>query len=334
MIKKILFVYNGISYVKSDLEILSKHFNVKTYNFSSSKNPLKMLWEYVKFFFFLLLNINNYDLYFIWFADIHSFPAVFFAKIFKKKSVVNLGGYDVTYIPELNYGAFSNPVRAFLTGYSIKNATINLAVAKKLKDEAIKRIKSANIKVVPTGYKISEIKIPENKKNIVLTVGRVDSYNRFKIKGIDLFCEVAKLMPNTKFIVVGISKEAESFLNNPPKNLITFPQLQIEKLQSFYKEAKVYAQFSMREGFPSAVCEAMLYGCIPVATNVGAIPEIIGNTGFIIKNDISPKNIKNLILQAFEYTFADSLKASERIKNNFSLKHREQNLLEILKTLK
>lgn len=36
----------------------------------------------------------------------------------------------------------------------------------------------------------------------------------------------------------------------------------------------------MREGLPTAVCEAMLCECVPVGTNRYGIPIAIGDTGF------------------------------------------------------
>jgi glycosyltransferase involved in cell wall biosynthesis len=60
----------------------------------------------------------------------------------------------------------------------------------------------------------------------------------------------------------------------------------------------VYAQFSITEGLPNVVCEAMLAGCIPVGSNVGGIPELIETTGILI-NERSPEIAKKAILDAY-----------------------------------
>ncbi len=332
MIKNILFVHNGISFFKPDLEILKKYFNVDDYNFENSKNIFVLLFRYLKFLIFLLKNLKKYDLFFIWFADYHSFLPVLFSKLFHKKSIINLGGYDVTYIPFLKYGAFSNPIRSFATGFSIHYANINLAVAQSLKKEALKRVPKAKISVIPTGYDFKNQTIGKNKENIILTVGRVDSFNRFIIKGIDFFVKLAKEMPKYKFIAIGLSEDSKRYIKTFPENLIILPQQPKEILDEYYSKAKIYAQFSLREGFPSAVCEAMLHGCIPIGTNVGAMKEIIGDTGFILENR-SIEKAKIYIKQAMNFNITKSIKSSNRIKNNFSLEKREKQLISIFQKL-
>ncbi len=330
----ILFIHNSSSYVKTDLDILKKHFIVAVYKFNSSKNTSKMLWEYLKFFFFLIKNIRKFDMYFIWFADYHSFPPILISKIFNKKAIINLGGYDVTYIPKLNYGAFSNPLRSFVTKFSIKNASLNLAVSENIKQEALQRINKANIKVIHTGYDTNSLGISEKtkKKKIVLTTSKADNYARFKIKGLDFFCEVAKQLPDYQFIAVGVQKNLEKYFKNKPKNLTSYPILSQTKLSEFYQSAKVYAQFSLREGFPSSICEAMLFEEIPVSTDVGAAKEIIGDTGFVLENKEISLAVET-IKKAMNLPDSEGKKCRNRIIENFNLEIREKKLLTEIKKL-
>lgn len=51
-----------------------------------------------------------------------------------------------------------------------------------------------------------------------------------------------------------------------------------------------YLQLSLTEGFPNALIEAMACGCIPIVSSVGAMPEIVGQTGRVLKK----KNIADL----------------------------------------
>jgi len=329
--KRILFVYTSFSsFVKTDHEILSKNYNVTKYQFKNSKNLFKMISEQAKLKIFLLLNIWKAKVVYIWFADYHSFLPILFSKVFGKKSILVLGGYDVTYIPELKYGSFSNPIRSFCAKYSIKNVTLNLSVSDNIKRDALKRVPDANIQNIYTGYSKDKFLLNNTeKKNIVLTVGSGDTLQRVKIKGIDFFIEVARKMPDYTFIVVGVGENALKLLKNIPANVEVIGKIKQKKLIEYYQKAKVYAQFSMREGLPNAICESMLCECIPVGFNNGGIPIAIGDCGFILDEKNVSKAVK-LIEKAMNSPKDLREKARERIIENFDLGKRERELLELI----
>ena len=87
----------------------------------------------------------------------------------------------------------------------------------------------------------------------------------------------------------------------------------------------------MSEGFPNALCEAMLCGCIPIGSNVASIPHIIGDKGYILKqkNEIL---LQNLISNLDNYSITH-LDVNEQISTNFPLKRREKEFLKHLKNL-
>ena len=329
--KKALLVYTSLSsFVKTDYEILSKRYNVTKYQFNSSKKLFKMIFEQLKLKIFLLLNIWKCDFMYCWFADYHSFLPILFGKIIGKKTFLVLGGYDVTYIPELKYGSFSNPIRKFCAKYSIKYATLNLSVSDNIKRDALERVPKAKIQNIYTGY--SKDKFSSNnivKKNVVLSVGSADTLQRIKIKGIDFFIEVARKMPNYKFIVVGVSEKALRFLNNVPINVEIIGKIEQERLIKYYQKAKVYAQFSIREGLPNAICESMLCECIPVGFNNGGIPIAIGDCGFILDEKNVNKAIE-MIQKAMNSSDSRGREARGRIIDNFSLENREREIIKIL----
>ena len=66
-------------------------------------------------------------------------------------------------------------------------------------------------------------------------------------------------------------------------NIIEKPQVQ-EVIRKLYKDCQVYIQPSKYESFGLCILEAMATGRPVVAFNVGGIPEVIGNDGFIVKN--------------------------------------------------
>ena len=133
--QSILFVYvNYSSFVKADFEILSTFADVTKYQFKPGKGIIKTGIELFKEFTFLVRKGLKYDAVFIWFGDYHSMLPVLFAKIFRKKSFVVIGGYDVSTLSDFKYGAFTHPVRAFFTRTTFKYASLCFPVADALSE--------------------------------------------------------------------------------------------------------------------------------------------------------------------------------------------------------
>jgi hypothetical protein len=73
---------------------------------------------------------------------------VLLSKIFKKKSIVIVGGVDAAYVPEINYGRFTQGFyKRRMTIFSLKHATKVLVVDPSLKEDVIKnaRVDGYNI---------------------------------------------------------------------------------------------------------------------------------------------------------------------------------------------
>ncbi len=58
-----------------------------------------------------------------------------------------------------------------------------------------------------------------------------------------------------------------------------------KELLKYYRGATALVVPSLWEGFCLPIVEAMACGCPVVATNVGAMPEIIGNAGLVVEED-------------------------------------------------
>ncbi len=286
MKKKILFIYTNYStFVKTDFEILASEHEVTKYQFKPVKGLAKTAWQMLRQLFFLLFNIWKFDAVFIWFADYHSFLPVLFSKLVGKKSFVVIGGYDVVKMPKLNYGVFISKFRGFCAIFSMKNSSLNLAVSKNVERKVRWIAPESNIKLVYNCVNISDEKeINPGKEDLVLTVAFIDSERTFYLKGIDTFIEVAKLLPEIKFTIVGLDKNMTGqILKNLPKNLELVEGVNHSELQNYYKKAKIYCQFSRSESFGVSVVEAMYFGCIPFVTNVGGMPELVEKNGRIVK---------------------------------------------------
>jgi len=339
--------------VKTDYTILSKYYDVKKYKFESSKNIFKMTSEQIKLIIFLILNIWKYDLIYCWFADYHSFLPILFSKIFKKKSIIIVGGYDAVSIPELKFGVFykeNKKIRILFVKFSFRNADYILPVDKTLIKGVnyyisekglslgvkyfVKNLKG-KFKVVATGYN-SDIwfnRKDVQKEKAVLSVGSVADIRTFKRKGFDLLLEIAHKMPDVIFVIIGLNHDMLKFTKNiATDNVRLLGFVSNEKLVDYYSKVKVFCQLSLSEGLPNTLCEAMLCECIPVGSNVNGIPSAIDNCGFILKVKNVDKAVE-LIKKALNSGESLGKKARQRIINNYSLEKREKEITLLIKKL-
>lgn len=356
--KKVLFIknlYQNPKFITNDLEILSKEYSVKLLNFKSRKNAL-IIFSLLHQFIYLLFNIWKFDIVYIWFADYLSFYPVLFSKIFSKKSIICAGGYEATYIPEINMGVFSNSsisksVRAFCVRYSLKHCTYILPVDETLIEHTNNYIYSdipgkpplkdgiknfipgikTNFQTMYLGYDPELFKKPEGvkKENSVVSAGLIVNDDEFRRKGFDLLIEAAKQMPDVKFTMIGFDEtNLEKVKGKVTPNVILLGIVPYSALIDEYNKAKVYAQFSMFEGMPSSICEAMLCECIPAGSNVNGIPKIIGDTGIVIdKRDAN--EVVNALRSALRFPSSKGTEARKRIKELFSFETRETQLLHL-----
>lgn len=358
----ILFVKHystNAKFISNDKDILEKKYDVIYYNAHTKKNFL-IVFSLLKQFFHHLIYLRKYKLAYIWFADYHSLIPVLIAKIFSKKTVIAAGGYDATYIPEIDCGAFSEQtfkkkLRNFAVRFSLKNADLILAVddslvenentyiysdipgKKNLKDGILNFIPGIRekIKVVYTGFDKNFFERDKNipKENFVLSAGYSPNENEFRRKGFDMLIESSKILPDVNFVIIGINPEQLKRLSALNlRNVKFFGSLKMDELKKYYNHAKVFAQLSLFEGQPNSLCEAMMSECIPVGSNVNGIPRVIGDTGFLVyKKDA--KEISEKILMALNSHVEKGEAARKRIMENFSYEKREESILKIISDL-
>lgn len=108
-----------------------------------------------------------------------------------------------------------------------------------------------------------------------------------------------------------------------PPNIHFLGFVDKKELKTYYEESKIYLQLSRHEAFGVSVVEAMKYHCIPIVTNVFALPEVVGKCGYIIQNKIQCINlIKRLI--------TDNSPMNIKINPKFDLKSRKESLKKLL----
>ena len=336
------------SFINLDEEILTKHFSVKSF-LLNQKGLGNFFWSLIKMNYFLLANIWSCKIIFIRFADYYSAFITLFCIVFRKKLIIIVGGHDAVHIHKYKYGVYDSKFRGLCTKFSLNNATLILPNNPTLientndyDDEIIRKegVKhfvpdtKAKFKVIYNGFKLDFWNKTINfakDENLAITVAFINNYKTFLLKGIDSFIEMACQMHEKKFIVIGMSKDF-AYQNKIaiPSNLQLIPQTNQQGLIEYYQKAKVFCLFSLTEGMPNVLCEAMLCKCIPVGSKVNAIPEIIGNTGFIVeKKELTL--MKSALNKAFESNISLGELAKLRIIENYSFEKRENELVETLK---
>ena len=293
--KKIIYSFPiYASFVKNDEALMKKHFNVSSFHFQQQKQ--KIIFSFISQFFFLILKSWSADVYVSFFAGYSSFLPGIFAKLFGKPHLIILGGTDCCSFPSFNYGNFNKKLLGLFTGASLKSATHFAPVDLSLIESENVYVKEvfpkqgykifcpkakAPFTVINIGYDSEKFYCSKPKiKNSFLTMAQMNWPN-YSRKGIDLFFEMAKRFPECTFTLVGHKPEMK--FENTPSNISLVEFIPYEKLRDVYSEHEFYLQLSIMEGFPSAPCEAMLCECIPIVSNVAALPEIAGDTGFILE---------------------------------------------------
>src|SRR5690554_5902304 len=338
----IIYTYPiATAFTHRDMEMLSPHLAIKTLTFTH--DPLKLPFYFILQFFQLLFFLPKTSKYLCFFAGYHSVLPVVFGKLFGIKVFIQSGGTDAMNMPEINYGNFRKKWLRKATVYSFKNCSMILPVAEALVqsdysyDPRIDRRQGLKnlipdlktpVRIIHNGFDadfwVDEEKPKQPFTFITVAVG-ITQANRAAVKGIDLILDMASRFPNYAFTLVG-----DPHFRSELPNVKVMGKLTPVLLKDEFNRNQFYLQLSTSEGFPNALAEAMLCGCIPIGSAVGAIPEIIGNTGFLLQQK-DQAQLHELFLQLPKEDL-DHLRISarQRIQEHFSYEKRQKALLAIL----
>ena len=343
--RKLLFIYKTpSSFVLKDRELLARHFEVVSFSFNPKKKILTPV-ELLKEFIFLLVHVWSSKAIVCEFADYHTVLPTLLGKLLGKPCYLILCGTECYSFPSINYGNHNKKLMSAATCFSIKNAAHVMPVHKSM---VLSNYTYSDSDFLQQGYKafcknmetpFTEINYgynsaaffnnqPEKKKNSFLTVAVNAKGSTFYRKGIDLIIELAKQCPDYNFTLLGVKDELDHLQLS--KNITLLPPVLHSELINYYSQHEFYFQLSIAEGFPNALCEAMLCECIPIGSDVFGIPDIIGDTGFILKRkDIALlKNLVDEAVKSDKITLAK--KARQRIVENFPEEKREAKLVGVI----
>lgn len=294
----------------------------------------------------LMMLLRYHDANTIWVVQsagyISVMPALM-SRIFPMSCMIIVIGTDGANFPEIDYGHYRKFWLGWSAGISLRKCSGIATVHRSLESAEysyfdvkhkkqgfrafVKGIKT-EVREIVNGFSSEKWGVDidfHDRKPDFLTVFVATRANRPILKGFDLIMEAAERMPTRNFLVVG----------EAPERAILPPNLKVEgnvdqvTLRTLYNEHQFYLQLSVSEGFPNSLCEAMACGCMPIGSNVAAIPDIIDDWGeTIAKKDVNI--LMEAIMRAEKRALADpkyAQKVSERLIGRFSLERRRNELV-------
>ncbi|MCK5145109.1 glycosyltransferase [bacterium] len=329
----ILLVYPAHStFVMRDAYFLNMHFEVVHAHVKLSSNPLKLLGILCVFFCRTLWIMPRIQCVYTWFTDYHSPIVSVLAAFFRKSVYTVVGGYEVSNIPELNYGGLKNPIRKAAIKFSLSHADRILAVSEFTAGLTRKLIPGSNVDVVYNGVDlVSEPAKCRSERHGFLCVAHISTVQTYNLKGIPRFIDMARRFPDDTFTLIGVSSQFDiEGLTELPPNLIVDAPVSTDALIEYYASARYYVQLSETESFGIAILEAMAQGGLPIIANRGAMPEIFSGCAIVV--DWNAQSWETALhklpdrLAAFEL---DEAKVAELLER-YSLKRRYTELEQIL----
>ena len=340
--KNLIFIYPKLyTFIQTEIKLLSDEFNLISIN-QNWERKILLPFNLIRQVIFLVINIRKVDTILISFGGYWSFFPALFSNLLGKKVAIVMHGTDCVSFPEIEYGNLRNPILSFVTKKSLQWASIILPVSESLvytennyySSKTLKFGYNYHLSNIKTPYKVihnglnildwvRDNEIIRNKTSFVTVLGE----GKIKIKGVDLIIEVASRFPNSIFYLAGI-ENVKGY--NIPKNIICKGRLTPEELKVLFNQSQFYLQLSNTEGFGVALCEAMLCECIPLVSDVNFLPNIIGDSGFVL-NKRNSDMLVDLINMALNSDIIHlEQKARKRIKDNFSVNKRKKMLLSVL----
>ena len=341
--KKIIFIYPGLyTFIQTEIKLLSDEYQLISINQGWSKKvllPFNLLIQ----FFFLLFNLHKVECILISFGGYSSFLPSLLGNLFGKKVAIIVHGTDCVSFSEINYGNLRSPLLRYFTKKSYQWASIVLPVSESLvytennyfSSNTLKFGYTHHLSNINTPYKVIPNGLITGDWNVISKAKIENSFitvmtsNQTERKGANLIAEVANKLPNCIFYIAG--SDRLKGIDPLPKNVIFLGILSPDQLKNYYNKTQFYFQLSNFEGFGVALCEAMLCGCIPIVSNVNFLPNIVGDSGFVLM-----KRNSEMLFGLMDTALNSDLinlekKARNRILDNFSGENRQRLLISTLK---
>ncbi|MCB9170931.1 MAG: glycosyltransferase [Flavobacteriales bacterium] len=293
--KRVLWIDKGdATFIRSDLDLLAEHARIRRISFRY-RGVRAGLWLMFRMLT-LWWNVAWSDVVIVQFGGWHGLPALFWARLLGRRSLLFLHGADCVAIPSIHYGNFSSPGQAWATRRCYRWASVLVPMHESLieRDDPFNdgevhqqgihvrdpRCRTP-INVLHHGFDPGKWPLGRGERSGFITVA-LDAFapRTHVLKGIDLVIAAAREMPEVPFTIIGASVPGMHAL---PKNLSVLPPMPQAELAHHYAGALGYLQLSLSEGFGCAMAEAMLCGCVPIVSAAGSLPDVSSGMGPVVR---------------------------------------------------
>jgi len=262
----------GYSYLESEVKGLKQVFIKKFFKIST-----------LDIFLFLFLNFRKYDIVQCYHFDLRGLMILFFFKFLKKITFSN----SFTYLKLDAVDDIKNTKLNFAQKMLSRNINL-VTVETKVIYEFVNKNNTLARKVeyIPNGFYDQGIKASidfESKDNLIITVGRIGSYQKNNEILLEGFKEFATVNNDWKLEVIGpIEESFQSYINNyfdenPSllgRVIFTGSIVNRKILESKYNRAKIFVLSSRFEGFPLVYLEAIKSGCTIISSAISSAYDI------------------------------------------------------------
>lgn len=310
------------SFIVEDIRILSRDFEVVPFHYTGKRNLLS-----------LARAIRGSDLCVSWFVDTHARVAQGLCRWIGRPHVAIIGGYEVASDPQVGYGLLATRgpgafLRQRFLRHVLRHASAVVVPSRFSREEVLRLQRPRRLEVVPLGVDTERFK-PLEKTAGVGTVAEVVDPSR-DVKGLTTLLRAAGELPDLDFHIIGAVKD-EGVAQAAPPNVKCHGPLAHDQVAELLGGLKVYCQLSRRESFGLATAEAMAAGCVPVVSDRGALPEVVGDIGFrVAYGDV--EGVVKAIRSALGMP-VPNLEARHWVAESFGLDRRRKGLENLLSSL-
>lgn len=223
-----------------------------------------------------------FDLLHAFWADEAGFAAVLAGAIIRRPVIVSIGGWELTNLPDIDYGAQRIPARRATVKMALKWATAVTAGSAYQRDLCLAHaVPASKLHLAPLGVDTDHFR-PDDKDKSYLPPTIVQAASLIPVKDQALLLQVMALvrekMPGARLNLAGTGP-LEPDLKDLARRLGLEPAINWQRalhreLPNLYRQSDLYLQTSRHESQGMAVLEAMACGLPLIGTPVGVARDV------------------------------------------------------------